>query len=93
MPWEGDDMTQSTVDRVAAIIVEVGGLRPDESLCAETRLVGDGIMLDSVAVLELLVALEKEFDVELRAGELIDAGAIHTLGALARFLDSKRVSS
>jgi acyl carrier protein len=83
-------MSQSTVARVAAIIAKVGGLLPDEPIGMDTQLVGGGIMLDSVAVLELLVALEKEFDVELKADELVKAGAVRTVGALARFMDSKK---
>jgi acyl carrier protein len=83
-------MSQSTVARVAAIIAKVGGLLPDEPIGMDTQLVGGGIMLDSVAVLELLVALEKEFGVELTADELVKAGAVRTVGALARFMDSKK---
>ena len=43
----------------------------------------------SVAVLEMLVALENEFGLTLDATELIEARALENVGTLARFIDSK----
>ncbi len=65
------------------------GLGDAEALDGNTPLVGAGISLDSVGVLELLVGLEKEFEVELTPEELASANALRTLGTLAAFVDSK----
>ena len=65
------------------------GLGDAEALDGNTPLVGAGISLDSVGVLELLVGLEKEFEVELTPEELTSANALRTIGTLAAFIDSK----
>ena len=82
-------MTSSTVERVIAVIVQAAGLGPDVPLTEDTPLVGSGISLDSVAVLELLVGLEREFHVEIDADELLQAEALKTVGTLAEFIESK----
>ena len=51
----------STQQRVIRIIRQAAGVQSDEPIGAETGLVGSGLWLDSVAVLELLISLEKEF--------------------------------
>jgi acyl carrier protein len=82
-------MTASTLDRVVRIIIQAAELGPDVSLDGDTPLVGSGISLDSVAVLELLVGLEKEFRIEIDADELLKAQALRTVGTLAGFIDSR----
>jgi len=82
-------MAPSTVDRVIGIIVQAAGLSADQSVGADTPLIGAGISLDSAAVLEILVGLEKEFAVEIDADELLQAQALQTVGTLAQFIDSK----
>ena len=82
-------MSPSTVERVAAIVARVGHLGPQERVNAKTPLVGGGIALDSVSMLELLLALEQEFSLEVDAEELLRAKALHTVGALAAFIDAK----
>jgi acyl carrier protein len=86
-------MSASTLQRVIRTIVTATGLDPNEHLDATTPLVGAGMSLDSVAVLELLVALEKEFRIELDAEELRQANALATVGALAAFVESKADAS
>jgi acyl carrier protein len=58
-------------------------------LDADTALIGAGISLDSSAVLELLVGIEKEFQIEVNPDELMQAQALRTIGTLARFIDGK----
>jgi acyl carrier protein len=82
-------VTSSSVGRVAAIIARVGGLGPEEKLDGQSLVIGGGVALDSVGVLEMLVALEQEFGVELNADELVKANALGTIGSLAAFLDAK----
>ena len=82
-------MTASTLERVIRIVVQATGISAEEQLDENTPLVGSGISLDSSAVLELLVTLEKEFHVEISADELLQAQALATVGALAKFIGSK----
>lgn len=82
-------MPRSTVERVAAIVARVGRLGPQERVSEATPLVGAGIALDSVSLLELLLAVEQEFGMEVDAEELLRAKALHTVGALAAFIDAK----
>ncbi len=53
---------QSTFDRVCAIVREQGGL-DDAELTAETKLSDVG--LDSLAVVEIVMSCEDEFDIEI----------------------------
>ena len=78
----------STLERVIRIIRQAAGLQPDEPVGAETGLVGSGLWLDSVAVLELLIALEKEFGIELDRTALSRAGALSTVGSLTDLVHS-----
>jgi len=82
-------MNASTVERVAKVIVEAARLSPEQQLDEKTPLIGSGISLDSVAVLEILVGLEKEFRIEMNPDELLQAQALRTVGTLAAFIDSK----
>ena len=79
----------TTLERVIQIIVQAAGLDPDEPLNADTALVGSGLSLDSVAVLELLVALEKEFGIELSQMDLAETHALRTAGSLTNLVNSK----
>lgn len=81
-------MTASTHSRTAAIVARITGA--GDALPPSTPLIHGGLHLDSVAILELLLALENEFAVELDAGELRDAHALRTLSSLCEFIDRKR---
>jgi len=82
-------MAPSIRDRVIAVIVCAAHLSPDQALDPSTPLIGSGISLDSIAVLELLVGLEREFRIELNPDELVRTGALKTAGTLAQFIDSQ----
>ena len=82
-------MSPSTIERVTATITKATGTSPNVRLDADTALIGAGISLDSSAVLELLVGLEKEFQIELNPDELVHAQALRTIQTLARFIDGK----
>jgi len=82
-------MRPSTLERVKGVIVKAAGLGPDQRLDEATALIGGGLSLDSVAVLQILVGLEEEFGIEVSADELLRAQAVQTVGALASFIDSK----
>lgn len=79
----------TTLDRIIPILRRAAGLADEERLDADTGLVGSGLSLDSVAVLELVVAIENEFAIELTQAQLIESQALRTLGALAALVDAQ----
>ena len=66
----------------------VPGHPDDLPLDADTVLLEKGLALDSVAVLELLIALEKRFDRRIEEHELTPEN-LASVGALARLLTGK----
>jgi acyl carrier protein len=84
-----DSTNTSTITDVKSVLVEILGLgdRAD-SLDASTQLFGNLPELDSMAVVELVVALETRFGITIEADE-ITGDVFETLGSLARFVDSK----
>ena len=81
-------MIPPSVDRVARVLREIVGIDDAAAIGPETPLVGGGLSLDSVAVLELLVGLENEWGVELGPDALLEAAALRTVGSLAGYLDT-----
>ncbi len=70
---------------IAALNLE--DMEPGE-MDAEAPLFGDGIGLDSIDALEIIVLLEKEYDIKIsdpREGKDI----MYSIGTLARFIESK----
>jgi acyl carrier protein len=82
--------TASTVDEVKAMIGEVLGVTDRvDSMDASTRLLGSLPELDSMAVAELLAAIEDTFGFQVDTGDLaIDM--LETVGTLAAYVDENR---
>jgi acyl carrier protein len=79
-----------SVDDVKATVVETLGIESRaQSLDASSPLLGALPELDSMAVLELVVALQERFEIEID-DEDITAEVFETLGSLATFVDGKR---
>jgi acyl carrier protein len=79
----------STLADVKSVLVEILGLEDRaDSLDASTQLFGNLPELDSLAVVELVVALETRFGITIEAEE-ITGDVFDTLGSLTRFVDSK----
>jgi len=74
-------ITRVTHDR--AVPANVG---PDTPL-------GDGFWLDSVDLLEVLVACEVEFSVVLDEGPGLESGALDTLGQLTAWIRAKQTTA
>lgn len=59
-----------------------------QKMNADSALLGAVPELDSIAVVNLITALEERFDISV-ADDEIGAAAFETLGSLARFVESK----
>lgn len=77
---------QQTVDAIIRVIVD--RLNPTLSVSAlssETKLLREGLALDSMAVLELVTGLENELGIMIDESKL-EADVFEDIGSLARFL-------
>jgi acyl carrier protein len=84
---------RSTLLRLKQIIVtslNLEGIAP-EAIDDHMPLKSDGLGLDSVDVLELIVHIEKEFGVRILNGE-VDQRIFTSVASLVGFLDSRRDS-
>jgi acyl carrier protein len=80
--------------RLKEIIVDslhLEGTAPD-SIDDREPLFGDGLGLDSVDALELVVALEKEYGIRIRSDE-IDPEAFANVESLARFVAERQMEA
>jgi acyl carrier protein len=74
---------------VKAVVVETLGVEDRaDTLDAETPLLGSLPELDSMAVLELVLALEQRFDIVID-GEDVSAEAFETLASLTALVETK----
>jgi acyl carrier protein len=82
-------LTGTTTQDVKELLVSVLGIEDRAATIeADTPLLGNLPELDSMAVLELVAALEQRFGVTIDDDE-VTAEAFDTLGSLAALLDSK----
>jgi len=80
----------TTADRIKRLLVDklnLDGLTP-ESIDHEAPLFGEGLGLDSVDALELVVALEKEFGLRIESHE-VGREAFESVGTLAAYVDGR----
>ncbi len=84
-----DSTKTDTVDAVKAVVVEILGVEDRaDSITAETPLLGSLPELDSMAVLEVVAALEARFGITVDDEE-VTAEAFETLGSLAGLVEEK----
>lgn len=80
----------ATLDEVRDVIVETLGLTGVAAeLRADTMLLGGVSEFDSLAVMELLVALESRFGITVE-DEDVTVELFETVGILAAYVDAKR---
>jgi acyl carrier protein len=85
-----DAATDSVVDGVRAVLVRTLGIEDRlEAIDARTGLLGELPELDSLAIVELVVALEVHFGMSL-ADEDITGDAFATVGTLAELVARQR---
>lgn len=79
-----------TPSRIKQLIVDslhLEGMRP-EMIEDETPLFGEGLGLDSVDALELVVALEKEFGIKIKSQE-IGREVFSSVSTLSEFIEAR----
>lgn len=82
----------ATIDEVKTVLADVLALGDRAaSLTADSPLLGSVPELDSMAVINLLTALEDQFGITVEDDE-ISATTFETLGSLVRFVESKAVA-
>lgn len=86
-PFAGGS-TEGALDRVLRVLVESQKLPGDTELDTETWLLGKGLSLDSVALLEFSLALEKEFGLDVGEEEL-NFENFRTIGSVADLFRKK----
>lgn len=80
----------ATLDEVRSVLIETLGVEDRAgTLNASTQLLGSLPELDSMAVVELIVALEGRFGISVDETD-VTADVFETLGSLAAFVDSQR---
>jgi acyl carrier protein len=81
--------TQATFESVKEVVVTTLSIedRADD-LVSESGLLGSLPELDSIAVVELLIALQDRFGIEIEDDEVV-GDIFETLGQLTAFIDSK----
>jgi acyl carrier protein len=80
-------------DDVKHVLVETLGIEDrSSSFDASTQLFGSLPELDSLAVLELVTALEEQFDIVIDDSDF-SGDVFETLGSLASFVDQKRMDA
>jgi acyl carrier protein len=82
-------MSSPVMTRLLPVIVRAARLGPDERISGDTPMFGSGLSLDSVTALELLLAVEKEFGIELDPEALMAGNAMRTVGTFADFVGAR----
>jgi acyl carrier protein len=80
---------QPRLKRLIVATLRLEGLDP-EGIGDDQLLFGEGLGLDSIDALELVVAIEREFAVVIPEGK-VDHDAFHSVRTLARWLDGHLV--
>jgi acyl carrier protein len=84
-----DSTKTDTVDAVKAVVVEILGVEDRaDTITVQTPLLGSLPELDSMAVLEVVAALEARFGITVDDEE-VTAEAFETLGSLAGLVEEK----
>lgn len=75
------------IDKVITTVAATAGI-PHRELNSQTKLYGSGIV-SSLMMLEIMAAIEREYDIFIRPKELIEDN-FATIGGLTQFIERKR---
>jgi 3-hydroxyacyl-[acyl-carrier-protein] dehydratase len=78
---------QSTLSRVKVVLRSVVQVEEDAEICDDMPLKGGEFDMDSLDLLLLIGAIEKEFAIKID-NEQVDLAAFESVATLARFVDS-----
>lgn len=78
---------QSRIQRLIVESLNLDGMTP-EMIDVEAPLFGEGLGLDSVDALELVVALEKEFGIKIKSQELAP-DVFSSVSSLSQFIETR----
>lgn len=81
------DASPQTIKRLIIESLNLEGTTPDQ-IGDDDPLFGDGLGLDSVDALELVVALEKAYDVKIQSHE-VDPQVFSSVATLSRFVQGR----
>jgi acyl carrier protein len=84
------ETTASTVDQVKSLIGEILGIADRvDSMDESTSLFGSLPELDSMAVVELLAAIEERFGFDVDSADIV-TDTLETVGTLAAYVEKNR---
>ena len=83
----GQDNTSHRLKQVIIESLNLEGLTPEDIEDSAPLFGDEGLGLDSVDALELMVALEKEYGVKIEGGEM-DPEAFASVNAMAAFVET-----
>ena len=84
-------ITDPVLERVQAIVCGIAGPhRTPVDAGPRTRLGGEGFWLDSIDLLEVIIACESEFGIVFDSVTDLTAGTLRTIGSLADLVRSKQ---
>ena len=86
-----DDFSVRELKELIIDSLQLEGMSPDE-IENDKELFGGGLGLDSVDALELVVALEKRFDMKISSDD-IDPQAFASANSLHRFIEERRAAA
>jgi len=79
--------TPTRIKRLIVDSLHLEGIQP-EMIEDEAPLFGEGLGLDSVDALELVVALEKEFGIKIKSQEM-DREVFSSVSSLSQFIEAR----
>jgi len=88
---EGHPLTIDDLKQLIITSLELEGLTP-EAIGDDQPLFGDGLGLDSVDALEIIVALEKRLQIKI-GSQQIEPTDFATVGSIHRFIERQRLEA
>lgn len=79
---------EQLLNDLEVILTEKIGVELEAGLTEETNMLKDGLALDSVVLLEMIIELELQYDIEIDEDEL-NAEMFEELGNLIEFVQGK----